>query len=449
MPQPVADIDHDRPFAAVFEERAQTFADRPAVVAADGDVTFAELDALANRVAAEIDRACAAPGGAVATLLGNGTTFVAAMLAVLKTGRFYVPLNEATPASTNGGILARVEAPLLLTDGTRLAAARGIAGDGCAVFDLDAPAPGLAAGNPPPPRQELGAVFFTSGTTGEPKGVMQTQRNLLYNCDIAITTYDVRPGDRVMWTYHNSTSASVMNMFAPLLSGATVCAFDLHAYGAAAMADFIDTQGITHMFPFRTAFHQCVTAIAPERRFASVRQLILSSEPAYDSDIEAWRRHFPAVARLVNQLGTTEAGVFRRYFIGRDDPVPPGAMPLGHAIDDKEVLLWDDDGAEVAAGEVGEIIVRSHYLTRGYWRDPEQTARSFLTSADGVPMFRTGDLGRIDADGCLHSMGRKDNQVKILGKRVELAAVEAALLGLAEIDEAAVVARVAGGGHAA
>jgi len=204
------------------------------------------------------------------------------------------------------------------------------------------------------------------------------------------------------------------------------------------------------LYIFRSAFRQCLLAAPAEISFPSVRLLMLSSEPVYDSDVSSWREHFPAAPVFINHLGSTEAGTYRRHVIERGTNVAPGIVPLGHPVLAKEVLLWGEDGEEVATGEVGEIVVRSRYLALGYWRRPDLTEASFIEpeGPDGARLFRTGDMGRLDDAGCLHSMGRKDDQVKILGRRVELAAVEAALLALDGIDEAVVVARADDEGQA-
>jgi acyl-coenzyme A synthetase/AMP-(fatty) acid ligase/acyl carrier protein len=145
----------------------------------------------------------------------------------------------------------------------------------------------------------------------------------------------------------------------------------------------------------------------------------------------------------VNRLGTTETLTFRCYFIDHDTPIGETGVPVGYAVPDKDVLLVDERGERVEPGAIGEMVVRSRYLSPGHWRNPDLTRATFLPDpADGtLRLYRTGDLGRLGADGCLEHLGRKDFQVKIRGRRVETSGVEEALLASSTIREALVVAR--------
>jgi acyl carrier protein len=145
----------------------------------------------------------------------------------------------------------------------------------------------------------------------------------------------------------------------------------------------------------------------------------------------------------VNELGSTEAEVSRRYFADHDTEIEEALVPVGYPIEDKEVLVLGDDGAAAAVDVVGEIAIRSRYLCLGYWQEPELTAAAFRPdpSDEEKLIHRTGDLGRMRSDGCLVHVGRKDAQVKVRGYRVDVAEVEAALLDLPAVKDAVVVAR--------
>jgi len=431
-------------WAALQSPFAQ-FADRTAISDQSGEVTFGELAAQVERIAAVIHAAVPEKKRAIALLLTQGTPFVAALLAVLRTGHHYVPLNPANPQEANRQILRDAEARLLLTDATLAAIAKSTGETICRIEKIDqseerapdrVPHPEICAG-------DLAGLFYTSGTTGQPKGVMQTQRNFLHGTHSFIRAMGIGPEDRLLLGYHGSTCASVKNIFAGLLTGAALCPWDISQDGAAAMAGWLNEQRITTLYIFRSAFGQCMQAVAPDAQFPQVRALMLSSEPVYDRDVTTWRRRFPAADLFINHLGSTEAGTYRRYGIDRAASVAPGILPLGYPVEDKEVLLCDDAGQKVGADEIGEIVVKSRYIALGYWKQEALSESVFSApqEPDGARLFRTGDMGRMDADGCLHSLGRKDDQVKIRGRRVEVAAVEAALVALKHIDQAAVVAR--------
>jgi acyl-coenzyme A synthetase/AMP-(fatty) acid ligase/acyl carrier protein len=367
------------------------------------------------------------------------------MLATLKTGRYYVPLNPANSVEANRRILLDADARLLLTDSGHATLAKNTAATVCQIEEIDhfdgaaltmSESPVISPG-------DLAGLFYTSGTTGKPKGVMQTQRSFLHAAYSFINAMHIGPEDRLMLGYHGSTGASVKNIFAGLLTGATLCPWDFSQQGAAAMANWLNTQRITALYMFSSAFGQCMSAVPPDVKFPQVRALTLSSEPVYDSDVTTSRDRFPAANTFINQLASTEAGAYRRYVIDRAVSVRPGILPLGHKVEDKDVLLCDEQGDLVGSGEIGEIVVKSRYIALGYWKQPELSESVFSApdGPDGERLFRTGDLGRMDADGCLHSLGRKDGQVKIRGRRVEIASVEAALVGLEPIEQTAVVAR--------
>jgi len=428
-----------------LQEPFLRFADRVAISDQTGSQTFRELGAWVDRLAATIQAQGFGEKRAIALLLAHGAPFIAGLLAVLKTGHYYVPLNPANPVEANRQILLDAEACLMLTDGDYGNVAKDVGNSICHVVDvdrLDGATPNVT-GNPDIRAGDLAGLFYTSGTTGKPKGAMQTQCNFLHGAHSFINVLQIGSNDRLLLGYHGSTCAAVKNIFAGLLAGATLCPWNVARDGAAAMADWLISQHITVLYIFRSAFSQCMNATAPDVRFPKVRALMLSSEPVFESDVTNWRDRFPAAGLFINQLASTEADAFRRYAIDRADTVEPGLLPLGYPVEDKEILLCDKHGEPVGPGEVGEIVVKSRYVALGYWKRPGLSDSVFLApdGPDGERLFRTGDMGRMDADGCLYSCGRKDDQVKIRGRRVEISNVEAALAGLDHIDQAAVVAR--------
>ncbi|MCZ6535256.1 MAG: non-ribosomal peptide synthetase, partial [Chloroflexi bacterium] len=175
--------------------------------------------------------------------------------------------------------------------------------------------------------------------------------------------------------------------------------------------------------------------------FPKLRLIRLEGDQTLTGDVEIYKKHFASNCFLVNGLGATECGIVRQYFINQHTEVH-SIVPIGYDVEDMDVFLHDNEGQPVPINTVGEIVVKSKYLSQGYWRDPKLTQSAFsLERREGNQrIYRTGDLGRMQPDGCLTYLGRSDSQVKIRGHRVEIADVESALLEVEDVKEAIVLA---------
>jgi hypothetical protein len=174
-----------------------------------------------------------------------------------------------------------------------------------------------------------------------------------------------------------------------------------------------------------------------------VRLVVFAGQAVHKSDVQKFKRHFPPQAVLVNRLGSGEVGAIAQFFIQRETKIDSETVPVGYAVEDKEVFVLDPSGKVLGFGQVGEIAVRSRYMAPGYWRNPELTQQKFLPDPEGGGRrtYLSGDLGRLSEDGCLEILGRVDSQVKIRGFRVELSTVERILQELDLVKDAAVVSR--------
>jgi acyl-coenzyme A synthetase/AMP-(fatty) acid ligase/acyl carrier protein len=174
---------------------------------------------------------------------------------------------------------------------------------------------------------------------------------------------------------------------------------------------------------------------------SSIRIVRLGGEPVYRRDVNLFKKHFSSDCVLVNRLGSSETGSLRMFFLDKETELRNNLVPVGYSVADNDILLLDDSGAQVP-GDEGEIAVRTHYVSPGYWRRPDLTADSFFSdpAGEGGKIYRTGDLGRMLPDGCLLHLGRKDFFVKIRGYRVELEEIEMMLMEFPGIKEAVVTA---------
>jgi len=409
-----------------FEQQAAARAGRLAVKTRNLELTFAELNECANRIAWAILEKRGEQPEPVALLMKQGARLIAAILGILKAGKFYVPLDPDSPRPHLKNMLEHSQASLIVDEEFAGAAAR------------DGPAnnPGLAV-----TPDAYAYIYYTSGSTGAPKAVVDIHRNVLHNVMRYTNGLLIGPDDRLTLLQSASFSGAVSSLFGALLNGASVFPFDVRNEGAGALAGWAREHRITMFHSVPALFRHLVSG---EGFFPDVRVIRLEGDQAYSTDAGLYQRHFSPSCILVNGLGLTETGIIRRYALTKESKVRNGPLPVGYPVEDMEVRILGDDGREVSTGEAGEIIVRSRYLAAGYWRRPELTSERFL-ACDVDPdlrVYKTGDVGRMRPDGCLEHLGRKDFEVKIRGQRVEVEEVEGALTGLSGIREA--VVRVVG-----
>ena len=208
------------------------------------------------------------------------------------------------------------------------------------------------------------------------------------------------------------------------------------------LAKLLVQEEITIYRSLSSTFRTFVQTLTDQDYFPHLRLVHVSGEPLYRHDIELFKNRFTPHCIMLNHFGASEGGEICNYFIDYQTQIPGNIVPVGFPVGDKEVVLVDAQDKEVGANEVGEITVRSRYLSQGYWRNSELTGRRFVSDSreEEIQSYRTGDLGRLLPDGCIVHIGRKDSQVKIRGYRVELAEIEAALMEHAAVKESAVAA---------
>lgn len=213
--------------------------------------------------------------------------------------------------------------------------------------------------------------------------------------------------------------------------------------GLDGLAAWLVAERITVWQSVATVLRHFLWTLQGAERFPHLRVVRVGGDPLTRQDVEAVRHHVSSDCAVVVYMGMTEVSPISQYVIGSDSPLPWDIAPVGCPLPGMELLLIDGSGTEVPAGDIGEIAVRSHFVSLGYWHRPELTAACFVPPRrPGDPsLYLTGDLGRLAPDGCLEHLGRADSQVKIRGFRVELAEVENALMHVPDIVQAAVVAR--------
>ena len=442
-PFPADEIEQS--IAQRFEKQVVAYPDRVAIRSGDRTITYAELNAEANRLARAILRS-GGEGERVVLLFEQGAQVIAAVLAVLKAGKTYVPLDPSSPPARLRGVLEDAEASLVLTNRRHLPVAEQVAAAGpLPVLDADAVAPGTDGGNLniPVAPDAIAYMLYTSGSTGRPKGVVQRHRNLLHFVRTYSNSLGIGPEDRIGWLHSMTFSASNMNVYPALLNGAAVLPYDVKERGVGQLADLLMEERVTICQCVPTVLRHFLSGLTGEESFPELRVFELGGEPVYRRDVELFRRRVGSHCVLINRLAFTEASVGAQYFITGDTDLNGSAIPVGRAADGMEIRLQGEDGRAVGVGEVGEIVLRSRYLSPGYWRRPDLTEATFASDPEqpALRLYRTRDLGRWREDGQLEYFGRKDFRVKINGYTIEVAEIEAALLSLGTVKQVVVTAR--------
>lgn len=408
-------------------EVAARHADRPAIVSAAGQVSFAELLGQVGALAAAI-RAAAAPPGPVALLLPAGMGYIAAWFACAAAGRPMLMVELANPPARNAALLEAAGAALVLHDGD--AAAVQAAGHRPALrlsFPL-APQPlvpgGLDAAVP-------AFLFATSGSSGQPKLVVYAQETVQAKVQCSAMVMGVGPGDTVMIAGSHANFGVLHHALVFLFRGGTLCLHDMRGDGLSGMFGAITRFGVNHL-RFTPSLFRTIAAM-PEAA-AALRQaacIRFAGEPLLRDDIALARAHLPPGCEVQNLYGSTESMIF--FWSDRTEALPPGALvPNGRIYPVAEFLLLDEAGRPAAEGEAGELVISSRLHALGDWVEGRVDPARFPPDprGGGRRLYHTGDVVRLLPDGCMVVQGRRDRLLKVNGQRVSLLEIEATLRGM-------------------
>jgi amino acid adenylation domain-containing protein len=439
----------EQSIASRFEQIVDCDPSRIAVKVDDQAVTYGTLNKMANRIAHALCSGGGTSNEPVAVLVKNDLGTIAAILGIIKAGKIYVPLDISFSSAWAKFILQDTNSKIVLTGRDGLGLAKSWLNSAHILIDFESLDAGWSEANPKNKvsPDALSQILYTSGTTGHPKGVMDNHRNVLHYVMRLGNASHISPEDRITLVRPPSSAGALSNLYLALLSGSAIFPVDLKQVGLTAIADWLQREKITILHAGGTVFRHFAQQLTGAEQFPDLRLIRLGSGQVFEQDVELFKRHFPG-ALLLHVLSSTETNTYRVYFFSKDSHVPDGALPVGYAVEDMEVLILDDAGNPLGVNEVGEIAIRSDYIFPGYWNNSALMDAVFVGDPDGHGrrIYCTGDLGRLQPDGCLEYLGRKDFRLKIRGYRIQAEEVELALLQMPEISQAAVAAHKDGYG---
>ena len=429
-----------------FLRSQEEFPERPALAVAGEELSYAELGTRAGVIAAAI--AERAPDGApplTAVFASRSTTAFAGVLGALWAGHGYVPLNPSFPAERCRGMLERSGCRTLIVDAGAAEQLDELLEGLEQEIEVIAPDAEELVGSVEPKlaaAEEIAYLLFTSGSTGRPKGVGVAHGNVVSFIEAVADRYGVSEQDRLSQTFDMTFDLSVFDMFLAWECGACVCCPSERQLMAPAR--FIRDSELTIWFsvPSLAALMRRLRMLKPES-FPSLRWSLFCGEPLPAELAGAWLEAAPS-STVENLYGPTEATIACTVhtFASGEAGTANGIVPIGEPIGATETMVADPDLNEVEPGDEGELLVRGPQVTPGYWQDAEKTAKAFVVPPGRAERhYRTGDRVRrpLDDDGTLTYIGRMDHQIKVLGHRVELGEIEAALRDASGIDAAIAV----------
>ena len=408
---------------SLFSAQAQRTPNAIAIIGKDGlPFSYAQLDAESTRLARQLVANGVQPERVVGVHMERSAETIIAMLAILKAGGVYLPLDPAYPPDRLEYITADAGAMLVL--------------DSIHSLTGDAELPRLADAS------RLAYIIYTSGTTGKPKGVAVPHSAPVNLAFARRACHDpLGQGDRVLAAISVGFDVSIGQLLLPLLSGATVViAGDLKTMGPAEFWSFLANRGVSHINSVPSFFDSILDA-APAAGTLALRRLMLGGETLSGALVARIQRALPGI-EVVNMYGPTEACIDATFHIATDADLTTPVLPIGRPLSNYRAYILNKRLEPVGVGIPGELYLGGVGLARGYVNAPELTAERFVTdpfsAIQGEKLYRTGDRAQWRADGAIEFLGRTDTQIKIRGHRVEPGEIESQLRAQAGIREAVV-----------
>lgn len=414
--------------SGMFSKVAAKYPGNIAVRTPSETISYDELNKLTDSIAIELSQRVGA-GKRIGILLQQGLNAVTAILAVLKSGNAYVPLDVNMPLQRLRYIVDDADLSAIITDKTSTSVWEELARYQLQVIRLEEHEMAseelvldtVAGGND-------AYIIYTSGSTGTPKGVLQIHRNVMHYIKTYSRNLKISAADSLTLMSAYFFDAAVVDIFSALLNGATLVVFDLKKESFSAVSHRMQESRVTIFHSTPTVFRYFTESLDRDAQFQIIRYVVLGGEQARRGDLVQFNEHFAATASLVNLYGLSEVTIVTLGFFEHGSEVPSEIMPIGGPIDSISVAMLSDEG--VLTPGMGQIVVSGPFLAKQYWNSQELTLQKFTDShwLQESRDFLTGDIGEIKSDGTFLHLGRSDFQTKIRGYRVEPAEIESKIV---------------------
>ncbi len=445
-----------------FEQQVCEHPNNIAVKTASGEITYDMLNRKSNGIACRIMSEINDDRYEISYIQDNGSNnliytktraillfehsvdMIVGTVAAVKAGITYVPFDPTYPENRLIHMLKDCEASLIITNSGNWDLAQRLlehAITEVSIMNIDLCENTISDENIGQYSDEknLAYILYTSGSTGNPKGVMQTYRNLEHFIKSYIKDMRITATDKMTLFSSFSHDAALMDIYSALLSGATLYPLNVREQiNIDELNEWLINQGITIWHSVPTLYRYYINTLESKDKYPDLRFIVLGGESVIEHDIAMSQRYFKNTT-FVNLYGQSEASYNSSLHISPTEDIK--GMTLGKVVDETEIYVIDEEGEEVEPLKIGEILIASPFISLGYWKDAEKTKSVFGYDPDLGDLYWTGDLGRLMGDGSIEFIGRKDYQIKIRGYRVELGEIESKLIKHEKVKEVAVIAK--------
>ena len=425
-----------------FENQVREFPNNIAIIQNDEHISYSALNEKANAFARRIVKKIGKNNNAIGLLIEHGANAVLGMLAVLKSGNFYVPLSPDYPQLKLENMVIDCNCCLILETSATTNLSQQILKKFNHISRIN------ISNIPKQNNENLNLdidisnpayLLYTSGSTGKPKGIIQNHAGVLHYIRTYSNNLGITNKDKLSFLSNYIFDSAVQDVYGALLNGATLVTYSIQDFGISGLPEFIEKKRITIFHSVPTVYRYFIRELEFEI-FKSVRVVALGGERVDREDFISFKKHFSKDSYFVNEYGATEATLVSQNILSFDSEIIGQSISLGIPVNDTTVYLLNDEDEEVGVYQHGEIVYGSNYLANGYFKDEELTKKAFtinpITKTGMV--YRSGDLGRKLPTGEIEFVGRKDYQVKFNGLRIHPSEIEQNLKNYCEAENAIV-----------